>query len=167
VLMHKLLERLPEVPPADRKLAAQAWLARSGAEFDAPARADMTGAALAVLDSKAWADLFSPAALAEVPIAATVGGQVVAGTIDRLLILPDRILLVDFKTARRPPASLDEVPASILRQMAAYAAALEAAYPGRPVEAALLYTQVPRLLSIPADLLAVHKQALTAAEETF
>jgi len=51
--------------------------------------------------------------------------------------------------------------------MAAYAAALEAAYPGRTVEAALLYTQVPMLLEIPADLLAVHKQALTAAQESF
>jgi ATP-dependent helicase/nuclease subunit A len=96
-----------------------------------------------------------------------VGGQVVAGTIDRLLVLPERIRLVDFKTARRPPASLDEVPVSILRQLAAYAAALEAAYPGRVVEAALLYTQAPMLLAIPAELLAVHKQALTAAEESF
>jgi ATP-dependent helicase/nuclease subunit A len=167
VLMHKLLERLPEVPAAERKAAAQAWLARSGAEFDAPARAEMVTAALAVLETRAWTDLFSPAALAEVPIAASVGGQVVAGTIDRLLIEPARIRLVDFKTARRPPANLDEVPVSILRQMAAYAAALEAAYPRRPVEAALLYTQVPKLLVIPADLLALHKQALTAAEESF
>ncbi len=167
VLMHKLLERLPEVPSAERKTAAQAWLARSGAEFDAPARAEMLGAALAVLETKAWAELFTPAALAEVPIAATVGGQVVAGTIDRLLIEPNRIRLVDFKTARRPPTSLDEVPTSILRQMAAYAAALEVAYPGRTVEAALLYTQMPMLLAIPAQLLDIHKQALTAAEESF
>ena len=51
--------------------------------------------------------------------------------------------------------------------MAAYAAALEATYPGRRVEAALLYTQAPRLIEIPADLLAVHKQALTGAQESF
>ena len=56
---------------------------------------------------------------------------------------------------------------AILRQMAAYAAALEAAYPGRTVDAALLYTQVPKLLAIPADLLAVQKQALTAPRESF
>ena len=49
-------------------------------------------------------------------------------------------------------------------QMAAYAAALEAAYPGRTVEAALLYTQVPMLLEIPAELLAVHKPTLSAAQ---
>ena len=167
VLLHKLLERLPDVPPAERKAAAQGWLARSASDLDAHARSEMAASALAVVEHKDWADLFSSAALAEVPIAATVGGQVVAGTIDRLLIEPARIRLVDFKTARRPPASLDEVPVAILRQMAAYAAALEAAYPGRTVEAALLYTQVPMLLEIPADLLAVHKQALTAAQESF
>jgi ATP-dependent helicase/nuclease subunit A len=120
----------------------------------------MAAAALKVLEHKGWTDLFGPGALAEVPIAATVGGQVIAGTIDRLLIAGDRIRLVDFKTARRPPAALDEVPVSILRQMAAYAAALEAAYPGRTVEAALLYTQVPMLLELPGELLAVHKPAL-------
>jgi ATP-dependent helicase/nuclease subunit A len=116
-----------------------------------------------VLEHRGWADLFAPGALAEVPIAALVGGQVIAGTIDRLLIEPDRIRLLDFKTARRPPAGLDEVPVSILRQMAAYAAALEATYPGRRVEAALLYTQVPLLIELPEALLAVHKQALAAS----
>ena len=167
VLLHKLLERLPELPVADRKAAAEGWLARNGGDFTAPDRADMVRSALAVLAEPAWADLFAPGALAEVPIAATVGGQVVVGTIDRMVVLPDRIRLIDFKTARRPPESLDAVPVSILRQMAAYAAALEAAYPGRPVEAALLYTQVPRLIALPDALLAVHKQALLGPQETF
>ena len=164
VLLHRLLERLPEVAAATRKTAALAWLARAGGEFDALARAEMAAAAVAVLDNKAWAELFSDRALAEVPIAATVGEQVIAGTIDRLLIGPERILLVDFKSARRPPASLDAVPVAILRQMAAYAAALEVTYPGRAVQAALLYTQVPMLLEVPAALLAAHKPALAGAQ---
>ena len=164
VLLHRLLERLPEVAPAERKAAALAWLARAGGEFDGPARAEMANAAVAVLDNQAWAELFSDRALAEVPIAATVGEQVIAGTIDRLLIGPERILLVDFKSARRPPASLDEVPVAILRQLAAYAAALEVTYPGRAVQAALLYTQVPMLLELPAALLAAHKPALVGAQ---
>ncbi len=164
VLLHKLLERLPEVAAAERKPAALAWLARAGGEFDGPARAEMANAAVAVLGNKAWAELFSDRALAEVPIAATVGEHVIAGTIDRLLIGPERILLVDFKSARRPPGSLDEVPVAILRQLAAYAAALEVTYPGRAVQAALLYTAVPMLLELPAALLAAHKPALASAQ---
>jgi ATP-dependent helicase/nuclease subunit A len=156
VLIHRLLERLPEVPPGARKAAAEAWLARAANDLTAPARAEMAASAVAVLANPEWSELFSPTALAEVPIAATVGGQVIAGTIDRLLLGPERIILVDFKTARRPPASLDAVPVAILRQMAAYVAALEAAYPGRRIEAALLYTQTPALIALPAELLRQH-----------
>jgi ATP-dependent helicase/nuclease subunit A len=41
--------------------------------------------------------------------------------------------------------------------MAAYAAALEVTFPGRMAEVALLYTHEPRLIEIPADVLAMHK----------
>lgn len=166
-LLHSLLERLPPVPPAQRRAAALAWLARAAPELDAAGRGELADTALAPLANPAWAELFAPAALAEVPIAATVGGVVIAGTIDRLVIEAERIRLVDFKSARRVPAGLDDVPVAILRQMAAYAAALEATYPGRRVEAALLYTHAPLLLELPAELLAVHKQALTSAQESF
>ncbi|MCW1402686.1 double-strand break repair helicase AddA [Novosphingobium sp. MW5] len=164
VLIHRLLERLPELEPGERVAAASAWLARNAGDLDDTARGEMISAALRVLDHPDWADLFSPQALAEVPIAALVGDQVVAGTIDRLLIEPTRIRLVDFKTARRPPADLAGVPQSILRQMAAYAAALETAYPGRQIEAAVLYTSVPALIAIPADVLARLKPGLSTIQ---
>ncbi len=164
VLLHRLLERLPEIEPAAREAAALAWLARAGGEFTAPARAELVKSAITVLAHPGWAALFAPGSLAEVPIAATVGDQVVAGTIDRLLITEQAIRLVDFKTARRPPASLDAVPVAILRQMAAYVAALEVTYPGRSVQAAVLYTQVPMLLELPAALLAAHKPGLGGAQ---
>ncbi len=167
VLIHRLLERLPEVPSPQRQQAATAWLDRSAAELSPAARAELAANAIAVLDHPDWQELFSPAALAEVPIAALVGERVIAGTIDRLLVLPDRVLIVDFKTARRPPAALGEVPAAILRQIAAYAAALEVTYPGRSIEVALLYTQTPVLIAIPPEVLATHKPALSAPEESF
>lgn len=120
----------------------------------------MADAALAVLDTPDWAEIFSPLALAEVPLAATVNGQVIAGTADRLLVAPDRVLVVDFKTAQRPPASLDEVPLATLRQMSAYVAALEAIYPARAVEAALLYTHTPRLIALAPPIVEQHNPAL-------
>ena len=83
------------------------------------------------------------------------------------MVEPHRVLVADFKTARRPPASLDEVPVSTLRQMAAYAAALAAIYPERTIEAAVLYTQTPLLIAIPAELLEAHKPAFSAPEERF
>lgn len=167
VLIHGLLERLPAVAEAARGAAAAKWLERQAGDLDGVSRDEMVVAALKVLSDAAWADLFGPDALAEVPIAATVGGVVVAGTIDRLLVTPTRIRLIDFKTARRPPTGLDRVPVAILRQMAAYTAALEAAYPGRRVEAALLYTEVPMLIELPDAVLDPHKRALGVAEKSF
>jgi ATP-dependent helicase/nuclease subunit A len=164
VLIHKLLERLPAVPAGQRAEAARRWIDRNAAEFAAEQREELVASTLAVLAEPAWSGLFSPGALAEAGIAAVVAGQVIAGTIDRLLIEPDRIRLIDFKTTRRPPAGLDEVPVATLRQMAAYAAALEVTYPGRTVSAAVLYTETPRLIELPAELLALHKPVLSATQ---
>jgi ATP-dependent helicase/nuclease subunit A len=157
VLIHRLLERLPELEPDERESRARDWLARQAGDVAEAEREAMLASALAVLAAPGWAEIFSPAALAEVPLAATVGDRVVAGTADRLLVRPGRVLVVDFKTARRPPAGLAEVPPATLAQMAAYTAALEAIYPGRTVEAAVLYTQAPLLVPIPeAALLYTH-----------
>jgi ATP-dependent helicase/nuclease subunit A len=166
VLIHRLLERLPDLPPAEREARARTWLERNGADLPGDERADLLARSLAVLAEPHWAELFGPSALAEVPLAATVGGQVIAGTADRLLVERDRVLVADFKTARRPPASLAEVPPSTLRQMAAYAAALAVIYPARRIEAAVLYTQTPLLMAIPGELLEAHKPGLMASQES-
>ncbi len=156
-LIHAMLERLPAIEPSGRRAATIAWLERRGGGFSAAERAEMADAVLAVIEDSRWAEIFAPDALAEVPLAGVVEGQVVAGTIDRLLVTPEGILVVDFKSARRPPARLEEVPVSTLRQMAAYLAALEAIYPGRKVEAALLYTHTPLLIALPEDYLIAHR----------
>jgi ATP-dependent helicase/nuclease subunit A len=122
--------------------------------------------AIAVIDQPGWNDVFGPDSLAEVPLAAVVGGRVVSGTVDRLVISDKGIRIVDFKTARRPPASLEEIPAAYIRQMAAYVAALEAIHPGLPVEAALLYTHTPQLFVIPDDLIAAQKLRLAGVQES-
>ncbi len=166
VLIHALLERLPDVAPAERTEAAQRWLTRQARDLPEELRAEMLAAALAVLDHPEFAALFSPAALAEVPLAATVEGVVVAGTADRLLIEPGRITVVDFKTTRRPPPSAAAIPAATLRQLGAYVAALEAIYPGREVRAGVLYTHAPALFELAPQALRLHKNALQDAQQS-
>ena len=160
VLMHRLLERLPELAPSAREEAAEAWLARQAADMEAAQRGEIIRRVLSVLDDPEFARVFGPCALAEVPLAATVGSEVIAGIADRLLVTREEVTVVDFKSARRPPQSLESIPASTVRQMAAYVAALEAIYPDRMVRAAVLYTQTPRLFALPAALLEAHKAAL-------
>lgn len=166
-LLHKLIERLPELAPEARPAAAETWLARMAADFSPEEREAMAASAIRVLAEPAWADVFGPGSLAEVPIAAVVGERVVSGTLDRLLLQEGRVRVVDFKTDRRPPDDITDVPLASLRQMAAYVAALEAIYPGREVEAALLYTHTPRLIVIPPDVIMAHKPALQGPQESF
>ena len=159
-MLHSLFERLPDVEPARRRIAADGWLRTQGGIEEEAARREMIDHVLAIIGDPAHADLFGPAALAEAPIAAVVGEDVVTGVIDRLIIGEEVIRLVDFKTGRRVPASAGEVPGAHLRQMAAYVAALEAIFPGRLVEASLLYTAGPSLCFLPDSLLAPHKPGL-------
>ena len=53
-----------------------------------------------------------------------------------------------------------DVPEGLLRQMGAYAAMLQAIYPNRQIETAILWTRTAALMPIPRDLIT---QALTRA----
>ncbi len=157
-LLHQLFERLPGVEPARRASLAAAWLEHSAGVTDPEARQRLTEDALTIISDPDFADIFGPDALAEAPIAAvTTDGSVVTGTADRLLIEEGRVRVIDFKTGRAVPASPADIPVPHLRQMAAYAAALEVIFPGRRVEAALLYSSGPTLHALPPALLEAYK----------
>ncbi|MBN8818553.1 MAG: double-strand break repair helicase AddA [Sphingomonas sp.] len=163
-LLHALFERLPDLPTAERANAADRWLQRTGGLADAAARQALITHALAVLDDPAHAALFGPDALTEAPIAAVVEGQVIAGTVDRLLVTERVVHVVDFKTGRQVPAGVEALPLAHVRQMAAYRAALGEIFPEREIRVSLLYTAGPRLIDLPEALLATHKPRLGAGE---
>ncbi|MBA4747165.1 MAG: double-strand break repair helicase AddA [Sphingopyxis sp.] len=164
-LLHSLIERLPQLAPERRLAAAERWLAAQDAAIAAPERAAMAAEACEVLAHPDWLPLFGPRSLAEAPFSAVIeGGLVVAGTVDRLLVTGDAVLVVDYKTGAQVPARAEDVAPAYLRQMSAYAAALAAIFPGRRVAAALLYTSAPKLIALPAALLAAHKPGLEGAK---
>ena len=165
-LLHGLFERLPAIAPDRRTAAAERWLERSAGEGDPAVRAALAADACAIVADPEFADVFAPDGLAEAPIAAVVDGEVVAGTVDRLHVGEDVVRLVDFKTGRRVPDAADAVPQHHLRQMAAYAAALAVIFPGRRIEAALLYTAGPRLIALDRAVLAAHKPGFARPEQS-
>lgn len=163
-LLHRLFERLPDVPRPERNVRADAWLAGAAGVTDAAQRHALIADACRVIDDPALAPLFAPEALAEAPIAAvTADGAVVSGTVDRLLVEAERVRLVDFKTGRSLPASAADIPAGHLRQIAAYVAALEVVFPGRAIEASLLYTAGPTRFTFAATELTAWRPAVAAA----
>jgi ATP-dependent helicase/nuclease subunit A len=149
--LHRLFETLPGLDRAVRDAVARQWCALNVPDLDAD---ELVATVAAVLDDPAFAAVFAPGALTEAPVAAVVGPAVIAGSIDRLLVTDTEVLAVDFKTGARVPADIASVPPAHVAQMAAYAAALAAVFPGRNVRAALLYTAGPRLIILPGDALA-------------
>ena len=149
-LLHRLFERLPEVPPDDRRVAALAWLERSAGLSDAPIREMLAELACSIIGDPQHRELFGPGSLAEAPIAATLpDGRVIAGAVDRLLVEAVRVRFVDFKTGSQVPADPDSIPRSHRLQMEAYRDALKVIFPAHAIEAALLYTSGPKIIALP------------------
>jgi ATP-dependent helicase/nuclease subunit A len=150
-LIHLLLQRLPALPADQRARAGAALAATSG--LDGTHRAEALATALELMQAPRWAALFSGEARAEVDIAGRipVAGRMedVAGRIDRLLITPQRVTVLDYKTGR-PPQHLTNVPKNHLRQMAAYRALVQDLYPDREVETAILWTAIPTIAILAA-----------------
>jgi ATP-dependent helicase/nuclease subunit A len=154
LLVHKLLQSLPELALEQRETAARRFLALPVHGLAAEEQAEICRETLAVLADSAFAELWGADAQAEVPVVGLIGGHALSGQIDRLVVTPERVLIVDYKTVRPPPATEDEVPAIYLRQLATYQAALARIYPDRPVMCAFLWTEGPRLMPIsPARLI--------------
>jgi ATP-dependent helicase/nuclease subunit A len=153
--VHALLEHLPDAPPAARPALATRLLARLVPEAEAAACAAMLAQAEAAMALPEAAAAFAPDALAEVALSAELPGVGrVSGRIDRLSVTPNLVLAVDFKTDAAPPVRVADAPPGYLLQMAAYDAALRLLYPDRQVAVALLWTALPRLDVVPAEVMA-------------
>ncbi|MYA90316.1 MAG: double-strand break repair helicase AddA, partial [Synechococcus sp. SB0663_bin_10] len=120
-------------------------------------RDNMIQEAVGVLKSPALAEVFAENALAEVGFSVTVAGQAdghpMQGVMDRVLVRPDKVLVIDFKTNATVPATPEDCPEGILRQMGAYRQALAILYPDRLAEAAILWTRTATMMPLPGALL--------------
>ncbi|MEK9831704.1 MAG: PD-(D/E)XK nuclease family protein, partial [Rhodospirillaceae bacterium] len=157
-LLHRLLQWLPALPEPDRRAAAERYLARPGLGLELEARSGLVTEVMAVLEAPEFAHLFGPDSLAEVSITGTAAAAdgtifVISGQIDRLVVSADRIAIVDYKSNRPPPETADAVAPVYLRQMAAYRHVVGESWPDRTVEAHLLWTDAPRLMTLPDKLL--------------
>ena len=153
--VHLLLEHLPTHPRDTWAAAAPDILSLDNDPPDAVECPPLIAEASTVLDTPSLAPIFAKDALAEVPLTASLlslDGQRINGVIDRLVVAPDRILAVDFKTNAVIPTSALDVPLGLLRQMGAYAEALAQIYPDRPIDTAILWTKTATLMALPHDI---------------
>ena len=108
-LVHRLLQSLPDVAAERRRDAALGYLARNAADWTEDERAALAGRRAGPDRGPALCGRYSRAgSRAEVSIVGRLERPgrppaLVSGQIDRLVVTPDEVLIVDFKTNHAPP----------------------------------------------------------------
>ncbi len=167
-LLHRLMQSLPDIPPPQRAEAVRRHLARAGEDLRDDERDKLAGQVVAVLDDARFAPLFAPGSRAEVPIVGRIvrageSALLVSGQVDRLAVTANEVLIGDYKTNHPAPRRIEDVPPNYIRQLALYRAVIALLYPDRAITAALLWTEVPDLMEIPAAALDETLAQLTSA----
>jgi ATP-dependent helicase/nuclease subunit A len=157
-LVHRLLQSLPDVRAEGRREAALRYLARNAGEWAEDERETLAARVLSLIGDTRFAAVFAPGSRAEVSIAGRLDRPerppaLVSGQIDRLAVTPAEVLIVDYKTNHAPPAAIAAAPLAYIRQLALYRAVLARLYPLLPIRAALLWTETPEMMEIPASAL--------------
>lgn len=157
LLIHSLLQFLPDQPVEKRRALAESYLARPAHDLPESERARIVEEVIAVLEDPSFAPIFGPGSRAEAPIVGVLerasGVEVVSGQIDRLLVTADEVLVVDYKTLRPAPSDSSRIPMAYRRQLAGYKGLLQKVFPGKTVKCALLWTDVPRLMPVDDQLI--------------
>ncbi|HEY0214207.1 MAG TPA: double-strand break repair helicase AddA [Paenirhodobacter sp.] len=147
--LHLLLEHLPGADPALWDGIAADLL---GSGPDRAEAAEITqiltvaARVVALLQAQGFAgadtlaEVEITAALPELATLPELEGARIHGTIDLLRVTDDRIWVLDYKSNAVVPGATDQVPLGLVRQLAAYRAALAQLYPGRQVDCGLVWT---------------------------
>ena len=156
-IIHHLLHILPGVPKKDRREKAQIFLNRSQTELDQKTQIGIIDECIKVIEEKKIANLFGPNSYGEVPISGVVGGPnkeiVFSGRVDRLLIEKNAVTIVDFKSNKPTPKTLNDVPKLYLHQLSGYYAVLSKLYSGRKIICLLLWTNNLQVMKIPKRII--------------
>jgi ATP-dependent helicase/nuclease subunit A len=154
--VHKLLQILPDLAPAAREAGAHRLLAKER-DLTNEQRSEMAAAALGVLNDARFNEVFGPGSRAEAAVAGSAPGLparlAISGRVDRMVVTPERVLVVDFKSNRPSPDLIEAADDAYLAQMAIYVAVLRSVFPNRLVEAALVWTDGPKLMPVPEKLI--------------
>jgi ATP-dependent helicase/nuclease subunit A len=169
-LVHRLLQSLPDVVTEGRRDAALRYLARNAGDWTEAERAALAESMLALIGDPRFAAVFAPGSRAEVSIAGRLERPgrppaLVSGQIDRLVVAPTEVLIVDYKTNHGPPTAESGVPTGYIRQLALYRAVLQKLYPQLPVRAALLWTETPELMEISTPALDAQLATIVQRDE--
>jgi ATP-dependent helicase/nuclease subunit A len=150
IALHALLQHLSHIDPIH-------WDAVSARALPtllpgSPNHAAILAKARSILTRPELAELFGPHSRGEIPILAqgtrNKAPITIAGRIDRLVVKPGRVLIVDYKSDANPPGTASGVPAAYLTQLGIYALVAQQLFPGHQIEAAILWTSLETFMNL-------------------
>jgi len=149
VIIHQLLEVLPNLSPLDRAEKAERIL--SGfSDLSDDDRGIILSEVFAVLNGSEFSFLWDRGSLAEANLVGQINSfsktSEFTAQIDRLCLQGDRVIIVDYKSNRKVPETEDGIDRIYWAQMAAYRGLVQSLYPKKKIECALLWTSAPRLM---------------------
>ncbi|EJZ20766.1 double-strand break repair helicase AddA [Rhizobium sp. Pop5] len=151
-LIHRMLQALPDIPPAERPDAAKRYAERAARFWPEAERLRLIDSVLKLLDEEGLQHILGREARPEVSIMGTltVDGRryAVSGRIDRLAVLADRVVILDYKTNRVPPVTEEAIPFAHKAQLAIYREILAPLYPGKRIDCMLVYTENASLYTL-------------------
>lgn len=148
ILIHRILQNLPDLAAEERVPHIEAAVRRAGAD-PALVRQLTELVSHPVLAEILSGDGHSEASL----ITRTADGLTERRRIDRLVVTESGILVADYKTDRLVPETPEACNPEYLMQLAVYREALRLAQPGKPLRFCLVYTEAPKLMLIEDPLL--------------
>lgn len=155
VLIHKLLEILPDIEKTRREAIGRAYLSlhiqdKDDSERKALQIDTILAEVMAVLNAPEFSEIFGIGSRAEVSLAGRAKTLpktlYLNGQIDRLCVTDENVYIVDYKSNRPPPKSPAGVAPLYLAQMAAYRELAREIYPDKAIVCALLWTDGPDLM---------------------
>ena len=165
VIHHRLLQWMQHYAPRD-EADLHAWVVREAPHWNASQHEHAVMTLWTLYRSTEYAWLWNAPSYNEVNIAGTImiagKPRKFAGQIDKLIMLPECRIVVDYKTSSSVPKP-EDIPEAYLMQMLAYKHLLEKDGSGLAVRTCLIYTAVPVLYMLDERLDKLTLPSLDAA----
>lgn len=146
-IIHKILQFIPNKAENIAEIMHE-FLDKNATDLSSLQREQIAKEVLSLLKSPEFSELFGNHARNEVPIIGEIDGKIISAQIDKLVVLKDKIIIVDYKTNRPAAKELSDTPEVYIKQIKTYAKLVSKIYPSLPVKGYILWTNEARLMQV-------------------
>ncbi|MBE6444495.1 MAG: double-strand break repair helicase AddA [Alphaproteobacteria bacterium] len=148
IIIHKLLQILPETNASKHLELAKKFVSYHGSMLSEAAQNQIVFEVTSLLSDSRFSIFFGPNSRPEVPIMGEVEGQIISGQIDRLVVTPQEVKILDYKTNRPAASSPKDVPVAYIKQLRAYKSLIQKIYPQKIISTYILWTNTASIMEI-------------------